>query len=322
MRAEDLSTELNLRPIEEHLHEIAAAPFFPRESIAMCVLRFPECAPRLRALLARAADGEKLSPRDERLFFVGLYILGAGRDEQSFPHLIRLLHRPTDDIDHLLGDAATQSLGQMASGMFDGNEDALFGMIVDPAIDEFIRNALMGAATFLTWEGRIAREHMVRFLERFYDERLAADEDYMWVGWLEAIAHLGLRDLVPLVRRAWDEGRVPDGVMEWHHFEEDLARAEAEPDEIERFHDAYLGYIDDVPEALRWLRDAPYFKRDPEDIETAAANDDVDDYLGEDADDDLVFLRAKPAFNPFRYVGRNDPCPCGSGKKFKRCCGG
>ena len=20
------------------------------------------------------------------------------------------------------------------------------------------------------------------------------------------------------------------------------------------------------------------------------------------------------------YVGRNDPCPCGSGKKFKRCC--
>ncbi|MEA1649028.1 MULTISPECIES: SEC-C metal-binding domain-containing protein [Nitrospirillum] len=20
-------------------------------------------------------------------------------------------------------------------------------------------------------------------------------------------------------------------------------------------------------------------------------------------------------------VGRNDPCPCGSGKKYKRCCG-
>jgi hypothetical protein len=22
-----------------------------------------------------------------------------------------------------------------------------------------------------------------------------------------------------------------------------------------------------------------------------------------------------------RKVGRNDPCPCGSGKKYKRCCG-
>lgn len=23
-----------------------------------------------------------------------------------------------------------------------------------------------------------------------------------------------------------------------------------------------------------------------------------------------------------RPAGRNDPCPCGSGKKFKKCCGG
>jgi hypothetical protein len=28
----------------------------------------------------------------------------------------------------------------------------------------------------------------------------------------------------------------------------------------------------------------------------------------------------QPAVNPFRDVGRNDPCPCGSGKKFKKCC--
>ncbi|MBU0800892.1 MAG: SEC-C domain-containing protein [Alphaproteobacteria bacterium] len=24
--------------------------------------------------------------------------------------------------------------------------------------------------------------------------------------------------------------------------------------------------------------------------------------------------------NPMRDVGRNDPCPCGSGGKFKKCC--
>ena len=26
--------------------------------------------------------------------------------------------------------------------------------------------------------------------------------------------------------------------------------------------------------------------------------------------------------NPYAGVGRNDPCPCGSGKKFKKCHGG
>jgi len=25
-------------------------------------------------------------------------------------------------------------------------------------------------------------------------------------------------------------------------------------------------------------------------------------------------------FNPNKLLGRNDPCPCGSNKKYKRCC--
>ena len=32
------------------------------------------------------------------------------------------------------------------------------------------------------------------------------------------------------------------------------------------------------------------------------------------------FKPAVPNFNPFEEVGRNDLCPCGSGRKFKRCC--
>jgi len=27
------------------------------------------------------------------------------------------------------------------------------------------------------------------------------------------------------------------------------------------------------------------------------------------------------AANPYADIGRNDPCPCGSGKKFKKCHG-
>ena len=31
--------------------------------------------------------------------------------------------------------------------------------------------------------------------------------------------------------------------------------------------------------------------------------------------------RPAPTAGPAKKVGRNDPCPCGSGRKFKRCCG-
>ena len=40
---------------------------------------------------------------------------------------------------------------------------------------------------------------------------------------------------------------------------------------------------------------------------------------------DLRRLQGKeppaPAVRPEPKTGRNDPCPCGSGKKFKKCCG-
>jgi len=32
--------------------------------------------------------------------------------------------------------------------------------------------------------------------------------------------------------------------------------------------------------------------------------------------------QAAPQYkNDMRSIGRNDPCPCGSGKKYKKCCG-
>ncbi len=43
--------------------------------------------------------------------------------------------------------------------------------------------------------------------------------------------------------------------------------------------------------------------------------------------DDLAIERRLAAsasstyIRPTPKVGRNDPCPCGSGKKFKKCCG-
>lgn len=36
---------------------------------------------------------------------------------------------------------------------------------------------------------------------------------------------------------------------------------------------------------------------------------------------DGEFVRLPPAEHDSTKVGRNAPCPCGSGKKFKKCCG-
>jgi uncharacterized protein YecA (UPF0149 family) len=43
---------------------------------------------------------------------------------------------------------------------------------------------------------------------------------------------------------------------------------------------------------------------------------------GQPAEKLMEIVRAEDARSFVRQVGRNEPCPCGSGKKYKRCCGG
>lgn len=39
------------------------------------------------------------------------------------------------------------------------------------------------------------------------------------------------------------------------------------------------------------------------------------------AADEMMIGGKSQSVNPFKHIGRNDPCPCGSEKKFKQCCG-
>ncbi len=48
---------------------------------------------------------------------------------------------------------------------------------------------------------------------------------------------------------------------------------------------------------------------------------DLEDFLGEEEILERDSTDSAPVRRSMRKVGRNDPCPCGSGKKHKKCCG-
>jgi len=41
----------------------------------------------------------------------------------------------------------------------------------------------------------------------------------------------------------------------------------------------------------------------------------------DETDGRWLYVDGETAVQPVKKPGRNDPCPCGSGKKFKQCCG-
>jgi hypothetical protein len=300
--------EIAAIPLDDIFDAIGRAPGKPDNLwIGLLQLRAGEAAPRLLEILRNAAAGKPLGEPEEQLLFYGLHVLGAARNTDAFAPLLRLLRLPGDDLDYLLGDAITASLPKIAAGVFDGSAAALFATIGDVEIDPFARNALLGAATFLTWDGKIDPAEMRGFLERFDDERLAGDRaaEILWDTWYTAIALLGWRDMTPRVEAAFRDGRALEEIATIDFYLNDLARAEAEPEDPARFVEADLGYIEDVAEALEWVGSG------------GPHDDSVDSSPEPDAP---AYEPIAPYINPFRHVGRNDPCPCGSGKKAKKCC--
>jgi uncharacterized protein YecA (UPF0149 family) len=150
---------------------------------------------------------------------------------------------------------------------------------------------------------------MTQFLERFSQQRLADDSDYTWADWAEAIALLGLTSLAPLVEEEWRKNDVLQDFLELKEFKGELAKAVSAPGDRAQLETYSLGYIEDAVGELEWTRELGE-KDDADEID-----EDEDNPLW-DPDEDI----SQPFHNPMRHVGRNDPCPCGSGKKAKRCC--
>jgi hypothetical protein len=268
------------------------------------VQHYEKIAARLRAVLARVIAEPEVCEADENLLFWGIHVMGAVRDEVAFPDVLRLLSLPFDRIDLLLGDAITTTLPKILAGTFNGDHAALMAFIEQPEVDGFVRSSAMEALAFLTFDGRIDMATTEDFLRRVYERRPFDETGTVAWSWALACALLGLDSMVPLVESAYADGVMDGQISDYAGWAKILADAHERPTDVARFHDEGAGYFDDLYSDMQWIADP-----------------DADDVADDSFDEEPAWLSPpEPVRNPLRHVGRNDPCPCGSGKKYKKCC--
>jgi Protein of unknown function (DUF1186)/SEC-C motif len=279
----------------------------PSEAVAAGTIYAHAIEADIIEVLERARR-EELDDASSRLLFRGIYILGGRRLPGAYRPLVAFLRQPEERVAWL-GDAITENLSQILAGLFDGDELPLRDLVTLRDADPFVRKAALKTLAFLAFDGRIDRSAFEAFLLHFDEAKLISpdDEDIIWGGWMTAIGMLGVTSLEPRVRAAFADGRIDPAWCGEDYFEGMLRAAIHDPEDRTRFADERMGYVEDVLAAL----------------ERFSGNQD------DDSDDEDVFgserrpsdwTPAMPVHNPFRDVGRNDPCPCGSGKKFKKCC--
>jgi hypothetical protein len=248
---------------------------------------------------ASAEDRAKPSP----VFFI-FHLLGSWREKSAYRPLARLLRCRRRDVDRVLGDAITATSSQVMAAVFDGDPQPLYDVILDPQAEEFVRWTMCDALALVTLQGELSRPEATRFLAAGFTDLKPQRSCMVWEGWQSAIAALGLAELRPQVQLAFERGWIDPMSLNFEDFEEDLSET--------------LKY----PEAPAWfLKQNPPLGDIVEEFSTWAFSSESD---GEDeartAGAHHSLWNPEQAINPFKNVGRNDPCPCGSGKKFKKCC--
>ena len=295
--------------IENALRALATAGHdLPRGAMHWALDHWDEAAPGMLAVLERFADGTDRSDDAANAVFFILHLAGERRETRAFAPLCRLA-RDGDAIERVLGDGVTTTLKRIIAATYDGDLDALKSVIEAPGADEFVRAGALEALAYLAAIGRVARDEAEAYLRRLYDTLQPQSESFVWIGWVTAVAGLGLEGMSDVVRQAFERGLIDPMAMGYGHFQQDLERGRDDPEHLAGFGGDELAPLDDaIGELSGWYGFSEALKRDQE---RRAAGPAADPARSDPP---------RPAINPFKGVGRNDPCPCGSGKKFKKCC--
>jgi hypothetical protein len=278
-------------------------------------LRLVEAAARFREPAARRAlDRLRAGPGEDYLEIFCIQLLGELRYAPAADELVKRLIIPDAD---LLNEEAMYALARV------GTVDVIERLeAVYPPQEWGVRLFVHGPLA------RIKRPEseraLLRMLEGEPDEdlrtSLASDLcDLCTTEGLEVVRRIVLRDEYDPQVADLDEALLTVAAMTGHSFpeaadvRERVRRHNREREERLRKDDDFDGFVREMRD--RWRRGEPPWPESRDDAPALPGG--ADDW----ADDGYA-----PSPPPGTYVrdepkvGRNDPCPCGSGKKYKKCC--
>jgi uncharacterized protein len=285
----------------------------PHEVLQWTLDHWDEAAPELLSVVERYTSGADQSDETASAVFFILYLAGEKQDTRVFSLLCRLA-QDVEALEAALGDTAT-TFRPILISTYDGHLDTLKGLIEATEADEFVRAGALQVLAYLTATGRVPRDETEVYLLRLYDTLKPQQESFVWSGWVLAIGLLGLEALSGVVRQAFGRGLIDPMVMGYDHFRRDLERTLADPARMAGFEYDQIGPLEDaIGELSSWYAFSDAAKEDQDRWATSPEDADL-----AYADTPLPFVDPFTFVDPLKGVGRNDPCPCGSGKKFKKC---
>jgi DNA-binding transcriptional ArsR family regulator len=301
---------------------------FPRHALRQAVEKKDEITPHLlKALERAAADPEDVLEAEDDSHIYAMFLLAQFREKRAYPLIIKLASHPPELADDLLGDIPTEDLANVIASVSLGDTGLIAELAANKEAEEFGRAAAIRSWLALVVSGERSREEAIAYYKSLFEGGLEDRNEVVWCELVDAANDLYPEEVYDHIKKAYDDGLVDEFIVprEWTDGQIKLGKDEVLADLPEGNHP-----VEDVTtEMIAWFENREIGDEWDED-EDWYEEDEWDEEGEEDEwDDDSRRLSALNGNNfapiaPHKApekVGRNEPCPCGSGKKYKKCCG-
>jgi hypothetical protein len=261
--------------------------------------------PLLEVLERCVTDPDTASEEEAQLFCYALYLLAKWRETRAYSLVIRWLSLPDAASTGLSGDVSTQDGARILAAVCDGDLEPIKRLVLNRDADEFSRGVAVAALALLAVWAEVPRDIIVEYFVWLAREGLEREPSYVWSALATESADIEALAVFPELRCAYDEELIDLRTVGRAELDDASPRGGL----LERMKERYPP-IDDVAEATSWWARFGRLasNRRAEELALATAGE---------VDND----RPMEPYRAPQKVGRNEPCPCGSGKKYKKCCG-
>jgi hypothetical protein len=200
------------------------------------------------------------------------------------------------------------------ASVYNGDPVPLQGLIENPDASEDARGAALRALGILVQRGQLPRETAAGYFRALFEGKLERQVSWVWSALVSEAAGLQDPGFLPEIRRAYVDDLV-DAM--WATFDE----VEAGLCSGDWNHGERQDLVTDAIADLEWW-ETPDWDDYPVSEKAGAGPDSPEGSAADSAQPYVPPVWQKPVpIVKGPKIGRNDPCPCGSGKKYKKCCG-
>jgi hypothetical protein len=241
-----------------------------------------------------------------------MVLLAELKSVESVPVMLETLRQGEEYLDYWFGDLLTEDIWDIYYQVFELG--AYISYLQEPRHNTYAKNMIADVIFRKTEAAELKQEEALNayqlLLQYFIDNRENADIlDSNFMGGLMAdICNLKLTALLPTIKTCFDYKLVDEWICgDYESIEKDIYEKGGRRKSESKLATGYANYYADINRSIVSAEEAEYEPVKDEDFEVRLIED------KRPAPVSLVIPQKAIA-------GRNDPCPCGSGKKYKKCC--